>query len=88
MFSCVTDDHFDSDIILARRTGQQSQDRFRAVFLCGARLDARVACRGTTMLDREFDEQRARILRELAQQADSLVRSRLLKLVECYEPIV
>lgn len=38
------------------------------------------------MLDHEFNEQRAKLLRELADQADPFVRRRLLKLVERYEP--
>ncbi|WP_092262265.1 hypothetical protein [Bradyrhizobium sp. Rc3b] len=38
------------------------------------------------MLDHEFNEQRAKLLRELAEQADPFVRRRLLKLVERYEP--
>jgi hypothetical protein len=38
------------------------------------------------MLDDEFNKQRAKILRDLAEQADPFIKSRLLKLVECYEP--
>jgi hypothetical protein len=39
------------------------------------------------MLDHEFNKQRAKILRELAEQADPFIRKRLLSLVERYEPI-
>ncbi|MGY8661307.1 hypothetical protein Q3C01_02910 [Bradyrhizobium sp. UFLA05-109] len=38
------------------------------------------------MLDDEFNKQRARILRDLAEQADPFIKRRLLKLVERYEP--
>ena len=38
------------------------------------------------MLDDEFNKQRARILRELAEQADPFIKRRLLNLVERYEP--
>ncbi|MCA1386055.1 MULTISPECIES: hypothetical protein [unclassified Bradyrhizobium] len=38
------------------------------------------------MLDHEFNEQRAKLLRELAEQADPFVKRRLLKLVERYQP--
>ena len=41
---------------------------------------------GTTMLDDEFNEQRAKILRELAEQADPFIKKRLLNLVQRYEP--
>jgi hypothetical protein len=40
---------------------------------------------GTTMLDDEFNKQRAKILRELAEQADPFIKKRLLNLVERYE---
>ena len=38
------------------------------------------------MLDDEFNKQRAKILRDLAEQADPFIKQRLLKLVERYEP--
>ena len=38
------------------------------------------------MLDDEFNKQRAKILRDLAEQADPFIKRRLLKLVERYEP--
>ena len=38
------------------------------------------------MLDHEFNKQRAKILRELAEQADPFIKKRLLNLVERYEP--
>ena len=38
------------------------------------------------MLDDEFNKQRAKILRELAEQADPFIKKRLLNLVERYEP--
>jgi hypothetical protein len=38
------------------------------------------------MLDDEFNQQRAKILRELAEQADPFIRKRLLNLVQRYEP--
>ncbi|OAF18468.1 hypothetical protein AXW67_02780 [Bradyrhizobium neotropicale] len=41
---------------------------------------------GTMMLDDEFNRQRAKILRDLAEQADPFIRRRLLLLVERYEP--
>jgi hypothetical protein len=41
---------------------------------------------GTSMLDDEFNKQRAKILRELAEQADPFIKKRLLNLVERYEP--
>lgn len=38
------------------------------------------------MLDDEFNKQRAKILRDLAEKADPFIKRRLLKLVERYEP--
>ena len=38
------------------------------------------------MLDDEFNKQRAKILRELAERADPFIKKRLLNLVERYEP--
>ncbi|WGR73687.1 MULTISPECIES: hypothetical protein [unclassified Bradyrhizobium] len=38
------------------------------------------------MLDDEFNKQRAKVLRDLAEQADPFIRRRLLRLVERYEP--
>jgi hypothetical protein len=38
------------------------------------------------MLDDEFNKQRAKILRDLAEQADPFIKKRLLNLVERYEP--
>lgn len=38
------------------------------------------------MLDDEFNEQRAKILRDLAEQADPFFKRRLLNLIERYEP--
>ncbi|WP_035664398.1 hypothetical protein [Bradyrhizobium sp. Ec3.3] len=38
------------------------------------------------MLDDEFNKQRAKILRDLAERADPFIKRRLLKLVERYEP--
>jgi hypothetical protein len=38
------------------------------------------------MLDDEFNEQRAKILRELAEQADPFIKKRLLNLAQRYEP--
>jgi hypothetical protein len=38
------------------------------------------------MLDDEFNKQRAKILRELAEKADPFIKKRLLNLVERYEP--
>ncbi|WGD54838.1 hypothetical protein QA641_13505 [Bradyrhizobium sp. CB1650] len=38
------------------------------------------------MLDEEFNRQRAKVLRDLAEQADPFIRRRLLHLVERYEP--
>ena len=37
-------------------------------------------------MDDEFNKQRAKILRELAEQADPFIKKRLLNLVERYEP--
>jgi hypothetical protein len=41
---------------------------------------------GTIVFDDEFNKQRAKILRDLAEQADPFIKMRLLKLVERYEP--
>ena len=41
---------------------------------------------GPIMLDDEFNKQRAKILRELAEQADPFIKKRLLNLVQRYEP--
>jgi hypothetical protein len=38
------------------------------------------------MLDDEFNKQRAKILRDLAEQAEPFIKKRLLNLVERYEP--
>jgi hypothetical protein len=38
------------------------------------------------MWDDEFNAQRAKILRDLAEQADPFIKRRLLKLMERYEP--
>jgi hypothetical protein len=38
------------------------------------------------MLDDEFNKQRAKVLRDLAEQADPFIKRRLLQLVERYEP--
>ncbi|PDT56869.1 hypothetical protein CO678_36535 [Bradyrhizobium diazoefficiens] len=41
---------------------------------------------GPTMLDDEFNRQRAKVLRELAEQADPFIKKRLLNLAQRYEP--
>ncbi|MEK9282741.1 hypothetical protein MTR72_24415 [Bradyrhizobium sp. ISRA442] len=38
------------------------------------------------MLDDEFNQQRAKLLRELAEQADPFIKKRLLNLAQRYEP--
>lgn len=38
------------------------------------------------MLDDDFNMQRAKILRDLGEQADPFIKRRLLNLVERYEP--
>lgn len=38
------------------------------------------------MLDDEFNRERAKVLRDLAEHADPFIRRRLLNLAERYEP--